>query len=209
MSEQNNAINIVKASYIASAVKKDQYPESVLPEVAFIGRSNVGKSSLINSLSRQKGLARISGTPGKTQTINFYELTAKLNETQRKPFHLVDLPGYGYAKTGQQNRKTWSKFIREYLLQSPNLRLICQLIDVRHTPMKSDFETFSWLAENDMPVLLIATKCDKLSRNELNKQVSMITKTFGVERENLLCYSSVTHMGRTDLLDVIYENLLQ
>lgn len=209
MSEKDNALNIVKATYIASAVKKEQYPESVLPEIAFIGRSNVGKSSLINSLSRQKGLARTSGTPGKTQTINFYELTAKLNETQRKPFHLVDLPGYGYAKTGQQNRKTWSKFIREYLTESPNLRLICQLIDVRHKPMKSDFETFAWLAENDLPVLLIATKCDKLSRNELNKQISMITKTFGIEKENLLCYSSVTHMGRADLLDVIDENLLQ
>lgn len=209
MSEQELSLNIVKASYIASAVKKDQYPESVLPEVAFVGRSNVGKSSLINSLSRQKGLARTSGTPGKTQTINFYELTAKLDETQRKPFHLVDLPGYGYAKTGQQNRKTWSKFIREYLTESPNLHLICQLIDVRHTPMKSDFETFAWMAENNLPVLLIATKCDKLSRNELNKQVSAITKAFGVERENLLCYSSVTHAGRTDLLDVIYENLLK
>ncbi|MBP3939960.1 MAG: YihA family ribosome biogenesis GTP-binding protein, partial [Christensenellaceae bacterium] len=183
--------------------------ESTLPEVAFVGRSNVGKSSLINSLSRQRSLARTSGTPGKTQTINFYELTAKLNETERKPFHLVDLPGYGYAKTGQQNRKTWSNFIREYLMKSPNLRLICQLIDVRHTPMKSDFETFAWLAENDLPVLLIATKCDKLSRNELEKQARIITKAFGVERENLLCYSSVTHAGRADLLDVIYENLLQ
>lgn len=209
MNEKENTINIVKAVYIASAVKKDQYPESVLPEVAFVGRSNVGKSSLINSLSRQRSLARISGTPGKTQTINFYELTAKLNETQRKPFHLVDLPGYGYAKTGQQNRKTWSKFIREYLLKSPNLRLICQLIDVRHIPMKSDFETFAWLAENDLPVLLIATKCDKLSRNELDKQVRVITKAFGIERENLLCYSSVTHAGRLDLLDVIHENLLE
>lgn len=209
MNEKENTINIIKAVYIASAVQKDQYPESVLPEVAFVGRSNVGKSSLINSLSRQRSLARISGTPGKTQTINFYELTAKLNETQRKPFHLVDLPGYGYAKTGQQNRKTWSKFIREYLLKSPNLRLICQLIDVRHTPMKSDFETFAWLAENELPVLLIATKCDKLSRNELDKQVRVITKAFGIERENLLCYSSVTHAGRLDLLDVIHENLLK
>ena len=202
-------INIVKAKYVASAVKKDQYPESVLPEVAFVGRSNVGKSSLINSLSRHHGLARTSGTPGKTQTINFYELTAKLNETERKPFHLVDLPGYGYAKTDQQNRKTWSNFIREYLLKSENLRLICQLIDVRHTPMKSDFETFAWLAENDLPVLLVATKCDKLSRNELEKQARIISKAFGVERENLLCYSSVTHAGRADLLDVIHENLLQ
>lgn len=209
MNEKENTINIVKAIYVASAVKKDQYPESVLPEVAFVGRSNVGKSSLINSLSRHHGLARTSGTPGKTQTINFYELTAKLNETERKPFHLVDLPGYGYAKTGQQNRKTWSNFIREYLLKSENLRLICQLIDVRHAPMKSDYETFAWLAENDLPVLLIATKCDKLSRNELEKQARIITKAFGVERENLLCYSSVTHAGRSDLLDVIHENLLQ
>ena len=113
---------ITQGKYIASAVKKDQYPERELPEVVFIGRSNVGKSSLINSLTRIRGLARVSSQPGKTQTINFFELTAKLRDPEsgeeqgRKDFYLVDLPGYGYAKTGKERRKIWKKFIDEYLL---------------------------------------------------------------------------------------------
>ena len=111
---ENKNINVLNAKYVASAVRKDQYPQEELPEIAFIGRSNVGKSSL-NSFCRHNGLARISGTPGKTQTINFYEVNIKVEE-ERKKFFLVDLPGYGYAKTGHGNRRQWSKFIEEYLL---------------------------------------------------------------------------------------------
>ena len=138
----NSEINIIRAEYVASAVRPDQYPEGDLAEIVFIGRSNVGKSSLINSLSRVGGLARISGTPGKTQTINFFKMTAKLDEETRKDFFLVDLPGYGYAKTGQANRKRWAKFIDEYLLTSKRLKFVCQLIDSRHQPMKTDIDMF-------------------------------------------------------------------
>ena len=203
-------IIITQGKYIASAVRVDQYPEGDLPEVVFIGRSNVGKSSLINSLSRVGGLARVSGTPGNTQTINFYELSAKLPQVEeRRSFFLVDLPGYGYAKTGQANRKVWSKFIEEYLLKSPRLRFVCQLIDIRHEPMKSDIEMFNWLVDNDLPVLIIATKADKLSKNAVQKQIKVIKKALGVPEVDVLPYSSVKSEGRSDLLDVISHVLVE
>lgn len=203
-------IIITQGKYIASAVRADQYPEGDLPEVVFIGRSNVGKSSLINSLSRVGGLARVSGTPGKTQTINFYELSAKIPSIEeRRSFFLVDLPGYGYAKTGQANRKVWAKFIEEYLLKSPRLQFVCQLIDIRHDPMKSDIEMFNWLVENNLPVLIIATKADKLSKNAVQKQVKQIKKVLGVPDLDVLPYSSVKSEGRSDLLDVISTVLVK
>ena len=177
---------ITQGRYIASAVRKDQYPERELPEIVFIGRSNVGKSSLINSLTRIRGLARVSAQPGKTQTINFFELTAKLRDEKtgeeegRKDFYLVDLPGYGYAKTGKERRKIWKKFIDEYLLTSPNLQFVCQLIDIRHEPMASDIQ----------------------------KNIAAIRRALGVKEISILPYSSVKNEGRSDLLDVIRETLV-
>ena len=140
--EQKNDVIITQARYLASAVRKDQYPAEKKPEFVFIGRSNVGKSSLINSLTRVKNLARVSSQPGKTQTINFYELGAKLpDEEERRSFYLVDLPGYGYAKTSREKRKLWSSFIEEYLKTSEQLQFVCQLIDIRHAPMASGVNT--------------------------------------------------------------------
>ena len=157
---------ITQGKYIASAVRADQYPENKMKEIVFMGRSNVGKSSLINSLTRVRGLARVSRQPGKTQTINFYELGAKIEEIEdRQDFYLVDLPGYGYAKTGTENRKRWAKFIDEYLVKSPQLQFVCQLVDSRHEPMPADIDMFRWLVEHDLPVLVIATKADKLSKS--------------------------------------------
>lgn len=201
MSEE---IIITQGKYIASAVKVEQYPERKLKEIVFIGRSNVGKSSLINSLTRVGGLARVSGTPGKTQTINFYELSAKIpGQEERKDFYLVDLPGYGYAKTGQENRKRWSKFIDEYLIKSQELQFVCQLIDIRHEPMKSDVEMFQWLVAHNLPVLIIATKADKLSKNGVQKSVAGIKRALGIAEIDVLPYSSVKSEGRSELLDVI------
>ena len=210
MTETKDKINIIRAKYTASAVKKAQYPAERLKEIAFIGRSNVGKSSLINSLTRVHNLARVSGQPGKTQTINFFELTARIIETgEDKLFHLVDLPGYGYAKTAQTNRKQWAKFIEEYFLNSEQLQFVCQLIDIRHAPMKSDIEMFNWLVKNNVPVLIIATKADKISRGAVAKQVAQIRKTLGVKEIDILPYSSVKNAGRSKLLEVIYEGLLK
>ncbi|MDM8143890.1 ribosome biogenesis GTP-binding protein YihA/YsxC [Megamonas hypermegale] len=208
MTETKDKINIIRAKYTASAVKKAQYPAERLKEIAFIGRSNVGKSSLINSLTRVHNLARVSGQPGKTQTINFFELTARIIETgEDKLFHLVDLPGYGYAKTAQTNRKQWAKFIEEYFLNSEQLQFVCQLIDIRHAPMKSDIEMFNWLVKNNVPVLIIATKADKISRGAVAKQVAQIRKTLGVKEIDILPYSSVKNAGRSELLEVIYQML--
>ncbi len=201
---------ITQGAYLASAVKKEQYPEQQRKEIVFIGRSNVGKSSLINSLTRVRNLARVSSQPGKTQTINFYEIGAKIkNVSERKDFYLVDLPGYGYAKTGAERRKIWSKFINEYLLSSPNIQFVCQLIDVRHRPMASDVEMFRWLVENNLPVLVIATKADKLGKNTVAKNIAAIKRDLGIPELDVLPYSSLKNQGREELLQVIAGCLVE
>lgn len=210
MSENKERVIITQGKYLASAVKKEQYPEERRKEIVFIGRSNVGKSSLINSLTRVRNLARVSSQPGKTQTINFYDIGAKIEGVEeRQDFYLVDLPGYGYAKTGAERRKIWSKFINEYLLTSEDLQFVCQLIDVRHEPMKSDVEMFNWLVEHNIPVLIIATKCDKIGKNAVNSSISRIKKSLGVPELDVLPYSSLKNEGRTELLDVIASCLVE
>lgn len=205
-----NETIITQARYLASAVRKDQYPSEKKPEFVFIGRSNVGKSSLINSLTRVKNLARVSSQPGKTQTINFYELGAKLpGEEERRSFYLVDLPGYGYAKTGKEKRKLWSAFIEEYLRTSEQLQFVCQLIDIRHAPMASDVEMFQWLVRAGIPVLVIATKADKIGKQARVAQVREIQKALGVPDLSVLPYSSLKNEGRSELLDVLRDSLLQ
>ena len=208
--EQKNDVIITQARYLASAVRKDQYPAEKKPEFVFIGRSNVGKSSLINSLTRVKNLARVSSQPGKTQTINFYELGAKLpGEEERRSFYLVDLPGYGYARTGREKRKLWSSFIEEYLKTSEQLQFVCQLIDIRHAPMASDVEMFQWLVRAGIPVLVIATKADKIGKQARMTQVREIQKALGVPDLSVLPYSSLKNEGRSELLDVLRDSLLQ
>lgn len=209
MKEKDRVI-ITQGSYVASAVNKEQYPQVDLPEIVFMGRSNVGKSSLINSLTRVNNLARVSSQPGKTQTINFFEVGVKIAEAdERKAFYLVDLPGYGYAKTGKERRKIWSKFIEEYLLNSVRLQFVCQLIDIRHEPMASDVEMFQWLVKNNIPVLVIATKADKIGKNARNKNIAAIKRKLGIQEISVLPYSSLKNEGRSDLLDVIGDSLLQ
>lgn len=206
----NTDVIITQARYLASAVRKDQYPAEKKPEFVFIGRSNVGKSSLINSLTRVKNLARVSSQPGKTQTINFYELGAKLpGEEERRSFYLVDLPGYGYARTGHEKRKLWSSFIEEYLKTSEQLQFVCQLIDIRHAPMASDIEMFQWLVRAGIPVLVIATKADKIGKQAREKQVREIQKALGVPDLSVLPYSSLKNEGRSELLDVLRDSLLK
>lgn len=207
---KDKEVIITQGQYIASAVKKEQYPQKNLKEIVFMGRSNVGKSSLINSLTRVNNLARVSGQPGKTQTINFYEVGVKVpNIEERQNFYLVDLPGYGYARTGQANRKKWSGFINEYLLESVNLQFVCQLIDIRHEPQKSDKEMFHWLVDNGLPVLLIATKADKVGKNVKNKNLLNIKKSLGVPELDVLPYSSLKNEGRSELLDLVGRVLVE
>ena len=199
-------ITVVKSDYIISAVGKKQYPEEKMAEIVFIGRSNVGKSSLINSLTRRKNLARTSQTPGKTQTINFYKVDLKISADEDliyKNFYLVDLPGYGYAKTSKTNRKLWAKFIEDFLLNSREIKFVCQLVDLRLPPQESDKKMFAWLVEKNLPVLIVATKSDKLSKTEQKKHLSVIKNIFGVDENSILPYSSKTNEGRDNLLEVI------
>ena len=210
MSAKKDRVIITQGQYVASAVKKEQYPENDLPEIVFIGRSNVGKSSLINSLTRVNNLARVSSQPGKTQTINFFEVGLKIADVEgRKAFYLVDLPGYGYAKTGKEKRKIWSKFIEEYLLTSERLQFVCQLIDIRHEPMASDVEMFEWLVKNNIPVLIVATKCDKIGKTVRQRSIAAIKRKLGVAELSVLPYSSLKNEGRSDLLDVIGDSLVE
>ena len=201
---------ITKATYLASAVRRDQYPEERRPAVAFIGRSNVGKSSLINSLTRIRQLARVSSKPGKTQTINFYELLLKIDGgEERHSVHLVDLPGYGYAKAARASRKVWAKFIEEYFLHSEKLRFVCLLLDIRHTPMASDQKMFSWLVAHDIPVLVIATKADKIGKNARSARIAQIRQTLGVPALTILPYAAPKNEGRLELLDVMKDYLIE
>jgi GTP-binding protein len=203
-------MKIKTAEIQAVTGRRDQYPPDTMKEIAFAGRSNVGKSSLINSLTRVNNLARVSSQPGKTQTINFFEVGLKIAEVEgRKAFYLVDLPGYGYAKTGKEKRKIWSKFIEEYLLTSQRLQFVCQLIDIRHEPMASDVEMFEWLVKNNIPVLIVATKCDKIGKTVRQRSIAAIKRKLGVAELSVLPYSSLKNEGRSDLLDVIGDSLVE
>ncbi|MCR5834412.1 MAG: ribosome biogenesis GTP-binding protein YihA/YsxC [Selenomonadaceae bacterium] len=202
-------ITVVKSEYITSAVSRKTCPEELLPEIVFVGRSNVGKSSLINSLTRRKALARTSGTPGKTQTINFFGIELKTPDEIRHPLYFVDVPGYGYAKTSKTNRKLWGKFIDEYLSSRRDIKFVCQLVDIRHPPMESDLNSFNSLIEKNLPVLIVATKSDKIGKTERQKNINVIKNAFGIGEEYILPYSSVKNEGRSYLLDVIINSLVK
>ena len=200
---------IINAAYNASAVLRDQYPEGEIPAIAFLGRSNVGKSSLINSLSNHRGLARVSGAPGKTQTINFFTVTMReeTGETiQRYPFFFVDLPGYGFAKTGKANRGLWGAFISEYVQRSSRLALLCLLVDLRHPGLTIDGEAYQWLSAHDVPLQLVGTKADKLKSGERKRNLAMLDKLFPGQFP-AVAYSSLKNDGREVLLSRFKEVL--
>ena len=202
-------ITVIKSEYVTSAVSKKTCPEEILPEIVFVGRSNVGKSSLINSLTRRKNLARTSGTPGKTQTINFFRVTLKNSDDVRNEIFFVDLPGYGYAKTSKTNRKLWAKFVDEYLSSGRDIKFVCQLVDMRHEPQESDLQSFASLVEKNLPVLVVATKSDKIGKTVRQKHLDAIQKAFGLDAESILPYSSTKNEGRSELLDVVINSLVQ
>ena len=209
MSKEN--WDIIRSKYVASAVRADQYPPTRMIEVAFIGRSNVGKSSLINSLCRRNGLARVSATPGKTQTINFYELEAKRTDEgldERAKFYLVDLPGYGFAKTNRNNKEQWSGFISKYLSGSENLGLVCQLIDIRHKPLESDLECYQWLKDCGLRVQIVLTKSDKLSKNAAMSQKALFKREMGLSEDDIITYTSSQHTNRGELINRIMAALV-
>ncbi|MCD8248338.1 MAG: ribosome biogenesis GTP-binding protein YihA/YsxC [Lachnospiraceae bacterium] len=171
-------------------------PENALPEVAFAGKSNVGKSSLINCLLNWKALARTSSQPGKTQTINFY----KVNEEA----YLVDLPGYGYAKASAEIRADWGRMIERYLHSSSQLRAVFLLIDIRHEPSANDREMYRWIVTQGYEPVIITTKLDKLKRSQVSKQIKLIRETLGLPAGTaLIPFSAQTRQGREEIWDAI------
>lgn len=193
-------MKIKNSSFVTSAVKPDQCPEDQLPEIAFVGRSNVGKSSLINMLLNRKGLAKTSSTPGKTQLINFFDIDGLMR--------FVDLPGYGYAKVSKASKATWGKMIEGYLRERPNLVDVFLLVDLRHKPTAEDTQMYGWIKEFGFNGIVIGTKSDKLTKNQLFKNTKVIRQTLGMDPEAVLVpVSSQSRAGKYDVWDVMHELL--
>jgi GTP-binding protein len=182
-------MKITSAEFVKSAFSQEHWIEDRRPEIAFLGRSNVGKSSLINSLLQRKGLARTSNTPGRTQSINYFLINDE--------FYFVDLPGYGYAKVSKSMRSDWGVMAEEYLSQREQLVLCIQLIDSRHDPTRLDLQLNEWLNFNGKPHIAVATKSDKLSRNQLPKQLKAIR--LALKFSEVIAYSAETGKGRDDV----------
>ncbi|MBN1517361.1 YihA family ribosome biogenesis GTP-binding protein [Candidatus Sumerlaeota bacterium] len=190
---------IKTAEWLKACVAPDHWPETGLPEFAFSGRSNAGKSSLLNSLAQRNKLARVSKTPGCTQKINFFTINDEC--------YFVDLPGYGYAKAPPQEKANWGKMIETYLKQSPNLIGLLQLLDVRRTPNADDLQMIEWAVAFEIPLLLVLTKVDKVSKNERQKNIAAIRKAVrpivGEVDPLLHLFSAQTNEGREEILQQI------
>jgi len=183
------------AEFVKSAVKPEQYPASVLPEIAFTGRSNVGKSSLINTLVNRKRLVKTSATPGRTQLINFFLIN--------KTFSFVDLPGYGYAKVPASVRKKWGPMIETYLSTRKTLKGVALIMDVRRIPSLQDLNFIEWLYYYNIPGILILTKADKLSKTKQLTQQATIAKALSVDKDDLILFSAKSRLGKDAVWDDI------
>ena len=171
-------------------------PDNKLPEIAFAGKSNVGKSSLINGLMNRKSLARTSSQPGKTQTINYYNINDEM--------YFVDLPGYGYATANEQVKAQWGKLIEDYLHQSGKIKAVFLLIDIRHAPSENDCIMYNWILDRGYQPIIIATKLDKIKRSQIQKQIKLITDTLDVVDDTIVIpYSALTKQGREEIYDLL------
>lgn len=194
-------MQINKSELEAVAVKPMQYPEPSVPEIAFAGRSNVGKSSLLNLLTRRKNLARVSGSPGKTRTINFYRINDE--------FRIVDLPGYGYARVSKSESEKWGAMMESYLENREGLLKVIQLVDIRHKPSAQDVQMYDYLKYFDLDGIVVATKADKVSSNQCSKNILEIRKTLGMSKaDKIIPVSALKKSGHEVLLDEI-EKLLE
>ena len=196
-------IKIKNSDFVISAVKKEQYPITGLPEIAFVGRSNVGKSSIINALTNRKKLAKVSQTPGKTRLINFFIINGD-------EFYLVDLPGYGYAKVSKTEKASCGKTIETYLNGRQELKRVVLLVDSRHKPTADDIQMHEWIKFYGYDEVVIATKSDKLSNNELRKSEKVIRETLNLEKEDkLYFFSSLNKKGKDELVDNLFGPIVQ
>ena len=190
---------IRSAKFVCSAVTPGQYPPDDLPEVAFAGRSNVGKSSLINKILNRKKLVRTSKTPGRTQLLNFFEI----NELWR----FVDLPGYGYAKVPVEVQKRWRPMVESYLTTRVNLRGMVWLLDIRREVSKEDLQLWDWLQAMQVAVIIVVTKADKLSKNKRNKQAASIARSLGREAQELIQFSATSGEGKDEIWQALRQLL--
>ena len=176
-------------------------PENTLPEVAFAGKSNVGKSSLINALMNRKSLARTSSQPGKTQTINYYNINNEL--------YFVDLPGYGYAKISEKVKIQWGKMVERYLRKSKTLKQVFLLIDIRHEPTENDRIMYDWIVQNGYHPIIVATKLDKIKKSQVQKQINLICAALRAEKGTIVIpFSALTKQGREEIYEVLEGEVL-
>ena len=216
------ALRVVNSQISATAVWPEQFPTDGLVEFVFVGRSNVGKSSLINCMANRKSLARTSGSPGKTRTINFFKISllrcheeggyqgegsgdtlrgaARTFPLVPVDLYFVDLPGYGYAKVSRSESEKWGKMIEGYLKRRPQIKYIIMLLDIRHEPSAKDMELFEWLKYYNYNIIVVATKSDKIKRNQVQKHIAGLKRALGV---NVLPFSSETLAGRDELWELI------
>lgn len=195
-------MKVTKSEFVISAVRPDQYPVDALPEIALAGRSNVGKSSLINRMLSRKNLARTSATPGKTQQLNYYRVNDDL--------YLVDFPGYGYAKVSKTQRAAFGEMIEKYLLNRKELKLVLLVVDLRHPPSKDDINMYGWLQHYGLDVCVVATKADKIPKTRWPKHVKIVKEALGFQpQHSMVMFSSENGLGKDELWDIIksYANL--
>ena len=192
-------MKILDVKLAISAVRVSQFPTDNKEEFLLVGRSNVGKSSFINTLINRKNFARTSAKPGKTQTLNFY----LVNDF----FYLVDAPGYGFAKVSKQLKDKFGLIMENYLESRDNLRMVFMLIDFRHKPTEDDVMMYNYLKHYNIPVSIVCTKVDKISKSNHDKQISLIMKTLGVDKKDLILFSSVTKLGRQEIYNTLEETL--
>ena len=193
-------INYNKVRFVASYGNVSQIPESVYPEVSFVGRSNVGKSSLMNKLFNRRNLVKVSSTPGKTANVNFFEADG---------VHFIDLPGYGFAQKSKAERDRWVKLIGDFFDMDRSFNLVVSLVDIRHDPSKLDHQMIEFLQEGEFPFVVALTKADKLSRNQQGKQLAVIKRQLNVDPDRIIVTSSETGLGIDALKAAIVEHCLE
>lgn len=195
-------MKVTQSEFVISAVGPDQYPDDILPEIALAGRSNVGKSSLINRLISRKNLARKSSTPGKTQTLNYYRVNNDL--------YFVDFPGYGYAKVSKTLRQQFGKMIEQYLLERQQLKLILQIIDIRHVPSAEDRAMYDWLLYYNIPLCIVVTKADKIPKGKWQKHMKIIRQTLNMNpAHTMVLVSAETGHGKDELWSIIKKAMIR
>lgn len=191
-------MKVTKAEIVISAVKPEQYPNDPWPNFALAGRSNVGKSSFINKMLNRKALARTSSKPGKTQTLNFYNI----NDS----FYFVDVPGYGFAKVSKKDREAWGKMIETYLTTSDKLRAVIQIIDLRHKPTDDDKLMYNFCKHYEIPVIIIATKADKIPKGKWDKHLKVVKETLNIDpNDQVVVFSSETGKGKDEAWSIIHR----